>query len=436
MSENMSENTNDTKHRVVILGGGFGGLQSARELHGANVEITLVDRENHHLFQPLLYQVATASLAPGSIAMPIRSVLSDQKNVRVILGEARDLDRDRQVVVLSDGEELPYDTLVVSVGCRTNYFGHEDEWAPHAPGLKSVRDAIEIRERILFSFEAAERSKDAKERARLTTFVVIGGGPTGVEMAGAISELGRQVLAHDYRRISPEDIRVVLVEMADRVLTPFDEDLSFSAARQLRALGVELALGARVTNVDSHGVDLQGEGLSRIDAAVVVWATGVSPESFAEASGLTLDSRGRIRVDSHCAALGTPNIFAIGDVAAFIPEGESEALPGLGAVAMQQGKHVAAQIKRDLKRQSRQTFEYSDRGIMATIGRSRAVVQASIKLEGFIAWIAWCFVHVFLLIGFRNRAIVLFNWTWSYLTFKRGARLISGRFRTPPTHEK
>ena len=426
----------ETKHRVVILGGGFGGLQAARQLNGADVEVTLIDRENHHLFQPLLYQVATASLAPGSIAMPIRGVLSGQKNLRVILGEASELDRERQTVVLKDGESIPYDSLVISVGCRTNYFGHEEDWAPHAPGLKSVRDAIDIRERILLAFEAAERSDDPKVRARLTTFVVIGGGPTGVEMAGAISELGRQVLADDYRRVSPEDIRVVLVEMADRVLTPFDEDLSFSAARQLQALGVELALGARVTNVDENGVDLDGHALERIDASVVVWGSGVAPETFAAASGLTLDRRGRIRVDLHCAALGSPNIFAIGDVAAFVPEGESEALPGLGAVAMQQGKHVAAQIKRDLKRQPRKTFEYSDRGIMATIGRSRAVVQASIKLEGFFAWVAWCFVHVVLLMGFRNRAIVLFNWTWSYLTFKRGARLISGRRPTPENHQE
>lgn len=428
--------TEPSKHRVVVLGGGFGGLQTARRLSGANVEVTLIDRENHHLFQPLLYQVATASLAPGSIALPIRGVLSGQKNLRVMLGEADELDRQKQCVVLTDGERVPYDSLVISVGCRTNYFGHEKEWAPHAPGLKSIRDAIDIRERILLAFEAAERSEDAKERARLTTFVVIGGGPTGVEMAGAISELGRQVLADDYRRIAPDDIRVVLVEMAKHVLTPFDEDLSFSAERQLQTLGVELALGARVTNVDAHGVDLDGHALDRIDASVVVWGSGVAPETFAEASGLTLDRRGRIRVDSHCAALGHANIFAIGDVAAFVPEGESEALPGLGAVAMQQGKHVAAQIRRDLKRQPRRAFEYADRGIMATIGRSRAVVQGAVKLEGFFAWLAWCFVHVVLLMGFRNRAIVLFNWTWSYLTFKRGARLISGRrFPKPPDNK-
>lgn len=424
-----------SKHRVVILGGGFGGLQTARQLAGADVEVTLIDRENHHLFQPLLYQVATASLAPGSIAMPIRSILSGQKNTRVILGEASGLDRGKQEVLLADGERISYNSLVVSVGCRTNYFGHEDDWAPHAPGLKSVRDAIDIRERILLAFEAAERSDDAKERERLTTFVVIGGGATGVEMAGAISELGRQVLADDYQRVSPDDIRVVLVEMAEHVLTPFDEDLSYSAERQLQGLGVELALKTRVTNVDARGVDVSGPKSDRIDASLVVWASGVAPESFAEASGLTLDRRGRIRVDAHCAALGNANIFAIGDVATFIPEGAEEPLPGLGAVAMQQGKHVAAQIRRDLKRQPRKTFEYADRGMMATIGRSRAVVQASIKLDGFLAWLAWCFVHVILLMGFRNRAIVLFNWTWSYLTFKRGARLISGR-RLPKTGQK
>lgn len=410
--------------RVVVIGGGFGGLQAAKSLAGADVELTLVDRENHHLFQPLLYQVATAGLAPGSIATPIRAVLADQDNARVVLGEAQSLDPDESTLTLADGEVLPYDTLVIAVGTKTNYFGHEDDWALHAHGLKDIRDAIGIRERILSTFEAAERIEDEEQRRRLMTFVVVGGGPTGVEMAGAISELARQVLAGDYRRVAPRDIRVLLVEMDDRVLTPFAEYLSHSAERQLRELGVELRLGTRVTDVREGEIDLDGETLQ---ASVVVWATGVEPVPFAIESGLTSDSQGYLVVDEHCAAIGRPNIFVIGDAARFMPQGEDDPLPGLAPVAMQQGRFVAEQIKRDLKRRARGTFKYKDKGIMATVGRSRAVVQGAVELQGHIAWLAWCFIHVLYLIGFRNRFIVVFNWIWSYVSFKRGARLITGR---------
>lgn len=415
--------------RVVILGGGFGGLRAARKLAAADVEIVLIDRNNHHLFQPLLYQVATAGLAPSSIAQPIRSILSTQRNARVMLGEAHRLDRRRREVELRDGEIVPYDFLVIAVGARTNYYGNEEAWGPHALGLKSLRDALGIRERILLAFEAAERCDDPDERARHTTFVVVGGGATGVEMAGAISELGRHVLAGDFRRIRPEGVRVVLAEMADRVLLPFDEDLSASAQRQLRQLGVELRLGSRVVAVHADRVEFAD---GSVPASVIVWASGVKPESFAVASGLPLDRTGRILVDARCAAVGHPEIFAIGDIACQLPEGSDEPLPGLAAVAVQQGTFVAGEIARALAGRSRRVFKYRDRGIMATIGRSRAVAQGSIKLEGLVAWLAWSLVHLVLLMGFRNRSIVLFNWIWSYLTFERGARLITRGERLPP----
>ncbi|MBX3245635.1 MAG: NAD(P)/FAD-dependent oxidoreductase [Myxococcales bacterium] len=412
---------------VVIIGGGFGGLEAAKSLDGVDARVTLVDRENHHLFQPLLYQVATASLAPGSIAMPIRSVLARQKNASVILGEVVGADLDARRVTLRDGTELRYDWLIVACGAQTSYFGH-DEWAAHAPGLKDLRDAIRIRERVLLCFEAAERARDEAERKRLLTFVVVGGGPTGVEMAGAISELGRQVLAGDFRNIAPTDVRVMLVELADRVLTPFEPDLSAAAARQLRELDVELRFGTRITHVERGAVLLEdSRGSERIETEVVVWGAGVEPASLARALDVPHDRRGRVRVDASCAVLGRPEVFAIGDVAGFIPEGSEEALPGVAPVALQQGRFVAEQIRRDLRRLPRKTFRYRDKGIMATIGRSRAVVQGSVKLTGLLAWLAWCFVHVLYLIGFRNRFIVMFNWFWSYVTFKRGARLITAR---------
>jgi len=415
----------EEQHRVVVIGGGFGGLQVARKLGGKAVKVTLVDRENHHLFQPLLYQVATAGLGPASIATPIRAVLGDANNVEVILGEAWDTDRERKELVLRDGLRIPYDTLVVAAGAKTNYFGHDEDWKPHAHGLKDLRDAIRIRERVLLAFEEAEREPDPERRAELLTFVVIGGGPTGVEMAGAISELGRLVLAGDFRRIHPEDIRVVLVEMADRVLTSFSEDLSNEAAQMLEELQVELHLGQRVEKVSEGAVHFENEELR---ASVIVWASGVRPVSFAERLGVTLDKQGRICVDEHCAVLDHPEIFAIGDIARFVPEGEEWPLPGLAPVAIQQGRHVAQQILRDLRRQPRERFEYFDKGQMATIGRARAVTETKrLSMAGLMAWFAWLFVHVLYLIGFRNRVTVIFDWFWQYLTFGRGSRLITAR---------
>lgn len=408
---------------VVVVGAGFGGLQAAKLLAKAHVRVTVVDRENHHLFQPLLYQVATAGLSPGSIAVPIRSVLGRFPNVQVLLGTVVDVDTDERRVKLRDGAVLEYDYLVLATGTRTNYYGHDD-WEPHARGLKSLRDAIGIRERILLAFESAERQPDKAVRAALLTFVVIGGGPTGVEMAGAIAELGKRVLAKDFRHVAPADVRVVLVEMADRVLTPFRPDLSASAKSQLEQLGVDVMLGEAVTSVDHKGVQV---GDQFIPSAVVCWASGVQAEPLVEQVGLALDRMGRARVDSHCAALGHPNVFAIGDVACFVPEGGESPLPGLAPVAIQQGAHVAKCIKHDLRRKPRPTFKYVDKGMMATIGRRHAVAQADWlpPMSGVLAWLAWSFVHILFLIGFHNRFIVFFEWVWSYFTFGRGARLIT-----------
>ena len=413
-------------HRVLVVGGGFGGLRLARSLEGERgVHVTLVDRENHHLFQPLLYQVATAGLAPASIATPIRSMFDDDRNVEVILGEAWSVDHAERELVLRDGERLPYDVLVIAAGAKTNYFG-QHEWARHAHGLKDVRDAIRIRERVLLAFEAAERERNLDRRARLLTFVVIGGGPTGVEMAGAISELARSVLAGDFKHITPSDIRVVLVEMADRLLLPFAEDLSFEAAHMLSELGVEVQLGTRVTGVDEGVVELGQQG--SIHASVVVWASGVKPVSLADRLDVTLDKQGRICVDEHCAVLGRPEMFAIGDIARFVPNGADAPLPGLAPVALQQGKHVAAQIVRDKRRLPREPFVYVDKGQMATIGRARAVAETGrLQLAGLTAWFAWLFIHVLYLVGFRNRVTVLFDWFWQYATFGRGSRLITAR---------
>ena len=415
------------RKRVMIVGGGFGGLQCARNLANADVDITLVDRENHHLFQPLLYQVATAGLAPASIATPIRAVLGEQANTQVLLAEVTDVDLGKRQLVLSDGANLPYDYLVLAAGARTNYFGN-DQWAEHAHALKAMRDAIRIRERVLLAFEAAEREPDGDRRSALLTFVVIGGGPTGVEMAGAISELGRRTLARDYRRVAPGDIRVVLVEMADRLLHPFDPLLSESAKRQLEGLGVDVRVGRRVTHVDAVGARIDEE---LVPASVVVWASGVRAVPLAERAGLPCDSAGRIEVNPHCALEDHSEVFAIGDIARFVPPGGDSPLPGLAPVAMQQGRHVARQIGRDLRGKDREAFAYVDKGIMATIGRNRAVAQTTLpllgqlRLQGLPAWLGWLLIHVLYLIGFRNRFIVLFNWVWSYFTFGKGARLIT-----------
>lgn len=411
--------------RVVIIGGGFGGLRAARALAGAPVAITLVDRRNHHLFQPLLYQVAMAGLSPADIAVPIRSVLHRQRNARVLLGDATRIDLDARRVELADGEVLPYDELVIAVGARHNYFGHETDWQPHALGLKSIEDALEMRRRVLIAFEHAEREPDQEKRKRLMTFVVIGGGPTGVEVAGALAELARYVLADDFRVIEPRSARVILVEARDRLVPAgFHEKLADAALRQLDDLGVEVRLGTRVEDIDDEGVKLDS---GSVPAATVLWTAGVQAARLVAALDAERVQGGRLRVNGDCSLPGRPEVFVIGDAAAFVPEGESEPLGGVAPVAIQQGQYVARAIRARIAGRRIPPFHYLDKGIMATVGRSRAITQAGrLRLSGFAAWLTWLFVHIYYLVGFRNRVAVIFNWFWSYATYRRGARLITG----------
>ena len=410
------------KPHVVIIGGGFGGLRAARELKRAPVDVTLIDRANHHLFQPLLYQVATAGMAAEEIAVPIRSVLQRQRNAKVLMGDVERVDLQAKQVYLTDGHSLDYDFLVVAAGTQTNYFGHTP-WQAHSIGLKTIEDAFALRRRVLLAFEAAEREPDATQRRRLLTFVVIGGGPTGVEMAGALSELSRQVLAKDFRVIDPSSIRVVLIEMAPRVLTPFHPSLSANALRALQALKVEVRVGVAVENIQAEGVRIAGEF---IPASVICWAAGVEPQPLAKRIGAAINSRGQVVVMQDCSLAGHPEVFAVGDIAAFTPAGANAPLPGLAPVAMQQGQSVANNIIRTLKNKPRVPFKYFDKGMMATIGRSRAVAQVGrLRFTGLIAWLAWIVVHVAFLIGFRNRVVVLFDWFWAYATQRRGARVIA-----------
>jgi len=415
------------KH-VVIIGGGFGGLTVARALASVkDVRVTLVDRENHHLFQPLLYQVATAGLSPGDISIPIRAVVRFHPRTRVLMGEVMDVDHVAKKVVLGSGDEIDFDYLVVAAGAKTSWFGN-DQWADHAVGLKSLRDALTLREQILMAFEEAEREPDEARRQELLTFVSIGGGPTGVETAGAMSELSRETLKRDFRVVDPQSIRVILVEMADRVLTPFDEHLSRSAKEALEELKVEVWTGRRVTDIGEGYVEVDGE---RVAASVVCWASGVTPVSLTEKLGAPLE-RGRVKVEADCSLPDHPNVFAIGDMTYFVDEKTGEPLPGVAQVAIQMGRHVAEIIRYRTQAGHRPKFRYRDKGIMATIGRSRAIVQSGdLKLTGYFAWLAWLFIHIVFLIGFRNRLTVLLNWWWNYITFRRGSRLIA-RTTMPP----
>jgi NADH dehydrogenase len=424
------------KRRLVIIGGGFGGLSAARALAREPLTITLVDRSNHHLFQPLLYQVAMAGLSPGEIAVPIRSVLSRQENARVLLAEVTHVDLANRRVETRESHPLDYDYLVVATGAENSYFGHDD-WAKVAPGLKDLDDAVEIRRRVLVAFEAAERESDPAVQRRHLTFVVIGGGPTGVELAGAIAELATFVLARDFRSIQSDATRVVLVEGSERVLSSFDPKLSEQAAKSLVAMGVEIRTGLRVTAIDPEGVTC---GTERIAASTVLWAAGVRGSGLSQKIGLPVDRQGRALVEQDCSIKDHPEVFVIGDAAAFIPEGAERSLPGVSPVAMQQGRFVARQIARSLQGAPRQRFRYLDKGSMATIGRSRAVAQiGKLQLSGLLAWLAWLTVHIFYLIDFRNRVVVLLDWAWAYFAYRRGSRLITGhRLQTggpavPPT---
>jgi len=410
----------------VIVGGGFGGLTAAKALVDEPVEITLVDRSNHHLFQPLLYQVAMAALSPAEIAMPIRSILENQRNVSVLMAEVREIDLAHRRLVLDDGGALPYDFLVLATGAETNYYGHP-EWEKYAPGLKSIDDALEIRRRVLVALERAERERDEQRRRQLLTFVIIGGGPTGVELAGAIGELARPIADSDFRRIDPSQIRVVLIEMGDRLLSAFDPRLSARAAAQLEEIGVVVRPDTRVTAIDERGVWL---GSELIPSSFVLWTAGVRPSRLGAALGVPLDRTGRVIVEPDCSVPGHPEVFVIGDLAAFVPPGEAP-LPGVSPVAMQEGRHVARTIVRTLHGEPREPFHYVDKGSMATIGRSRAVAQIrGLRLHGLLAWLTWLFVHLWYLISFRNRLAVFIDWCWSYVSFRHGARLITGRDRS------
>ena len=412
---------------VVIVGGGFGGLAAARALNKADVDVTLIDRANYHLFQPLLYQVATSGLSTTEIATPIRAVLGKQKNARVLLDDVRDIDLDKRLVYLRDERPISYDFLIVAAGSRTNYFGNW-QWARYGLPIKDMDDALELRRRVLLAFEAAEREADEGARRRLLSFAVIGGGPTGVELAGALAELSRHVLARDFRVAKPSEARVILLEALPRILPPFDESLSAKATQHLREMGVEVLTGRKVTNIDEQGVHLGDELLQ---AGTVIWAAGVQARPLASKLGAELDRGGRVIVDSDCTVPGHPEAFVIGDMASFHGE-DGKPLPGVAPVALQQGRYVAAAIQKTLAGQPRKPFRYRDKGSLATIGRSKAVMEMGrLRLDGFIAWLAWVVVHVWYLVGFRNRFAVLSDWAYSYLTYKRGARLITGRRLEP-----
>lgn len=409
--------------QVVVIGAGFGGLAATRALAGAPVSVTLVDQRNHHLFQPLLYQVAAAALSPADIAGPIRSILAGQANARVVLDTATGIDSTRRTVLLASGRRLGYDRLVIATGARHSYFGR-DEWAQHAPGLKTIEDATAVRRKVLLALERAEQETDPHRRDALLTFVVIGGGPTGVEMAGAIAELAHRSVSRDFRSITPHCSRVILIDQAERLLASFPEELAAVALRDLRKLGVEVRLSSPIEHVAADHVVVSGEV---IPTHTVIWAAGVKASPAAQWLGLAADAAGRVLVDDALRPEGLTDIFVIGDTAA-CPGPDGRPLPGLAPVAKQQGRHVARAIMLGIRGQPVPRFRYRDFGKLATIGRSHAVADfGRWKLSGFAAWLLWSTVHVYFLAGFRNRLLVGLNLAWNYLTFARHARLITGQ---------
>jgi NADH dehydrogenase len=415
--------------RVVIIGGGFGGLYAARALARADVDVVIVDRRNHHLFQPLLYQVATAGLNPSDIARPIRSILAEQENAEVVLGEVTAIDRAQRRVVLADGDALEYDHLIVAAGATHSYFGHDD-WAPLAPGLKSIEDALDIRRRMLWAYEAAEREPDPHARDAWLTFVIVGAGPTGVEMAGAMAEVGHHTLRRDFRHIDPLRARVLLVEGLDRVLPAFAPALAPKARRQLEKLGVAVLLGKRVTTIDAEGVTLvpsKGGDPERIPARTVMWAAGISASPLGKLLGVATDRAGRVLVEKDLGLPGDERVFVIGDLAAMPADADGKPVPGLAPAAMQEGRLAAKNLLRRRRGERTVPFRYLDKGSLATIGRAAAVGSVGkLTLSGFVAWFTWAFVHLLYLSGFRNRFFVFWSWGWSYVTYTRGARLITG----------
>ncbi|HEX8169967.1 MAG TPA: NAD(P)/FAD-dependent oxidoreductase [Thermoanaerobaculia bacterium] len=409
--------------RIVILGGGFAGLYTARGLRNADAEVVLVDRHNYHLFQPLLYQVATAALNPSDIAAPIRAIVRHQKNTSVLLGEAASIDLANRRVQLADGGTVDYDYLVIATGATHSYFGHP-EWERYAPGLKTIDDALEIRRRVLLAFEAAEREPDAEAQRALLTFVVVGAGPTGVELAGALSEIARQTMVRDFRNIHPESARVVLIEGHERVLPPYPPSLSRKARTQLEELGVEVITGATVTEVNDLGVHI---GERFIAARTVLWGAGVQASPLGRSLGVPLDRAGRVIVEPDLAIPGHREVFVLGDLAA-VQQRDGSFVPGVAPAAIQEGQHTARNLERALADQPLRAFRYRDKGSLATIGRAAAVADfGKIRFGGFFAWLAWLTIHIFFLIGFRNRLFVISQWAWAYLTYQRGARLITGR---------
>ena len=419
----------EEQHRVVIIGGGFGGLNAARALRKAPVQVTLIDRRNHHLFQPLLYQVATGGLSPANIAAPLRGILSRQRNARVLLGEVVGVDVASRRVILIDGE-IGYDSLIVATGASHHYFGHDD-WQPLAPGLKTIEDATEIRSRILLAFEAAERAADRDAVRSWLTFVVIGGGPTGVELAGALGEIANDTLKHDFRSINPADAEILLLEATDRVLPPYPASLSAKAAKALERLGVTVLTNAMVTDIQPGVVRVRlGEEDRTIRTRTVLWAAGVQASplgiALAEAAGATRDRAGRLGVEPDLTLPGHPELFVIGDLARV--EQDGAALPAVAPVAIQQGRYVGMHIARRLRGEEHGPFRYRDQGSMATIGRAAAVADLGrLRLSGYLGWLAWLFVHLINLVGYQNRLLVVLQWAWNYFTHNRAARLITGR---------
>ncbi len=412
---------------IVIVGAGFGGLAAAKALANEPVNVTVLDRANHHLFQPLLYQVATAALSPAQIAQPIRHVLKEAANVRVAMEDVVRIDTVNKQVVTTE-RSYPYDKLVLATGARHSYFGRP-EWEQFAPGLKSLEDAVELRRRLLNAFETAEKTDDIKERDAALTFVIVGGGPTGVEMAGSISEVARKTMVKDFRRIDSSQARVILIDAAPRVLPMFHESLSASAKKQLESIGVEVRVGVGVKGVSAEGVELEGEF---IPAKTIVWAAGNAASPLGKQLGAELDRAGRVMVEPDCSVKGNPDIYVIGDLACFAHQGDRP-LPGVSPVALQMGKYVGETILDRHLGHKVKDFEYLDKGSMATIGRNRAIADIrGLRFDGFTAWLAWLFVHLIFLVGFRNRMLVIMQWAWGYFAFYRGARLITGGKHAEP----
>ena len=428
----------DQKHRVVILGGGFGGLAAAQKLKRAPVEVTLIDRRNFHLFQPLLYQVATGSLSPGEIAAPLRGVLSKQKNTQVLLGEAVDVDPQAKSVILRDGASFEYDSLIVATGTQTSYYGN-DSWRQWAPSLKSVEEATAIRHKILYAFERAERAAAPQEARDWLTFVIVGAGATGLELSGALAEIARETLRHDFRKIDPQKARIILMEGAPRVLGPFPEDLSAKAEKLVTHLGVEVIKGVMVTNIDAAGVTFKhGDSSEKLAAKTVLWAGGVTATPFgrklAERTKSESDRNGRIKVNRDLTIPNFPDIFIIGDLAHAVDE-KGAPLPGVAQVAMQGGAYAARVLRAHLEgKREPPPFHYFNKGEMAVIGRAAAVANIfGVHLSGLLAWLMWLFIHLIYIVEFQSRIIVFIQWGFEYLTFSRGARLITGEAATVST---